>query len=77
MNKPDDIVLCHEFSSDADARMAQAILSQEGIKSILDNETFSRIYPIGFNSLGGIRLMVRAADLSRATILLHLMKLPD
>ncbi len=62
-----EIVLCREFSSDAEAHIAQAALEENGIEVILDNEIFSRIYPIGFNSLGGIRLMVRNRDLNKAS----------
>ena len=65
MNK-NDVVLARIFSSDIDARMAQSLLEDAGIKCVLDNETFSRIYPIGFNSIGGIRLMVFESDLERA-----------
>ncbi len=61
-----EIVLCRTFSSDIDAHIAQATLEEEGIASILENEIFSRLYPIGFNSIGGIRLMVKNRDLERA-----------
>ena len=59
-------VLCREFPNDTEARIAQAALENAGIESILDNDIFSRIYPIGFNSLGAIRLMVKGRDLQRA-----------
>ena len=60
-----EIVLCREFTSDAEAHIAQSVLEQEGIVRIIDNELFSRIYPVG-GDLGGLRLMVRARDLDRA-----------
>jgi len=62
-----EIVLCHEFTNDAEAHIAEAALRNEGIEAIIDNEIFSRIYPIGFNTIGGTRLMVRRRDLDRAT----------
>lgn len=74
MNK-NDVVLARIFSSDIDARMAQSLLEDAGIKCVLDNETFSRIYPIGFNSIGGIRLMVFESDLERAEKILTEAKL--
>lgn len=61
-----EIVLCREFSSDAEAHIAKSVLEQEGILCVIDNELFSRVYPIGTSSFGGLRLMVRACDLDRA-----------
>ncbi len=66
-NRNDDkIILCREFSSDTEALIAKAALEQEGIICTIDNELFSRIYPIGLNQLGGLRLMVKGRDLDRA-----------
>ncbi|MDE7411745.1 MAG: DUF2007 domain-containing protein [Paramuribaculum sp.] len=61
-----EIVLCRTFSSDIEAHIAQAALEEEGLTCILENEIFSRLYPIGFNSIGGIRLMVKSRDMERA-----------
>lgn len=55
------------YSTDWEAHIAEGVLSNEGIPCTLTNETFSSIYPIGFNSIGGINLVVPAeyADTSR------------
>lgn len=63
----DEIVLCRVFSTDASAHIAQSLLEEEGIRSIIDNQVFGSVYPIGFNSIGGFRLMVYQKDLARAT----------
>lgn len=63
----DEIVLCRAFSSDASAHIAQSLLEEAGIRSIIDNQIFGSIYPIGFNSIGGFRLMVNSKDLEKAT----------
>ena len=53
----DDVVLAREFYSDAEAHIAEAALNQDGIVCVIDNELFSRIYPIGNSSLAtSIRL---------------------
>lgn len=61
-----EIVLCRNFVSDAEAHIAEAALRQEGIMCIIDNELFSRVYPIGASGLGELRLMVKRRDLERA-----------
>lgn len=61
-----EIVLCREFMTEAEARIALAALENEGVEAIIDNEVFSRIYPIGSSSLGALRLMVRRRDLEKA-----------
>ncbi len=61
-----EIVLCRTFSSDASAHIAQSLLEEAGIQSIIDNQIFGSVYPIGFNSLGGFRLMVNKKDLPKA-----------
>ncbi|WP_353057875.1 hypothetical protein [Bacteroides acidifaciens] len=48
------------------------MLSNEGIPCTLTNETFSSIYPIGFNSIGGINLVVPAEYADTARRLLDL-----
>ncbi|MCC8071451.1 MAG: DUF2007 domain-containing protein [Bacteroidales bacterium] len=63
---PDDIVLAHTYDTDWQAHLAKGLLAEHGIESIINNEIFASIYPIGFNSIGGVRLMVRLADLQRA-----------
>ncbi len=61
-----ELELCRIYQLDSEAHIAEAALAEAGIESVLDNEIFSRIYPIGFNTLGGIRLMVRHRDMERA-----------
>lgn len=61
-----ELVNCAEFISDAEAHIAEAALRQEGIMCVIDNELFSRIYPIGTSDLGGLRLMVFRRDLEKA-----------
>lgn len=65
-----DIVLAATFADLPSAAIAKGMLAANGIDSILDNATFSSIYPIGFNSLGEVRLMVAASDLDEARRLL-------
>lgn len=63
---PDEPVVCGIFSREPEAYLAKSILEEEGIFVAVVNDSFSRIYPIGFNSIGGIRLMVRRSDYERA-----------
>lgn len=60
------MVVVATYNSDWEAHIAQGVLDSEGIMSVLGNEVFSSIYPIGFNSLGGVSLSVMAADAARA-----------
>ncbi len=60
-----EIVLCREFSYDAEARIAMQALEQNGIQCVIDGEIFSSLYP-GNAAIAGLRLMVRRADLERA-----------
>lgn len=68
MDKPDanELVIAATFDFDWQAHMAQGILLEHGIHSTLDNEIFGSLYPIGFNSIGGINLRVFARDLPEA-----------
>lgn len=66
----DTLTCCATFATDWEAHIAAGVLEENGIPSTIDNEIFSSIYPIGFNSLGGIRLMVWQRDLDRARRLL-------
>ncbi|MDE6653990.1 MAG: DUF2007 domain-containing protein, partial [Muribaculaceae bacterium] len=58
-----------------EAYIVKSILEQEGIFVSVLNDSFSRIYPIGFNSIGGIRLMVRRSDLDRALDIINSLNL--
>lgn len=69
-----EIVLCREFTSEAEAHIAQSALEQEGIRSIIDNELFSRIYPVG-GTLGSLRLMVKRRDLDLAKAIIDSLNL--
>ncbi|MDE6782944.1 MAG: DUF2007 domain-containing protein [Paramuribaculum sp.] len=62
----DDLVECREFTTDAEAHLAEAWLRQEGIDCYLFNEIFSSLYPVGVAPFGGVRLMVRQRDLEKA-----------
>lgn len=63
-------VVAKVFSTDWEAHIAQGVLAEHGIRSAIDNEVFGSILPIGFNDIGGIRLIVMADDLERAQELL-------
>lgn len=66
----DEIVFCKDFDNDISAQIETEVLRANNIPYILDNQVFSNIYPIGFNSLGAVRLMVFRRDLERALELL-------
>lgn len=76
-NKNDDeIVPCKEFSLDAEARLAESFLKNEGISCFIESDFFSTIYPMPFGSpLGGARLMVKNRDLERARQLIDSLNL--
>lgn len=48
------------FSTDWEAHIAQGVLDEHDIPSVLNNEAFASVYPIGFNTIGGITLLVPA-----------------
>lgn len=62
----DNLVLLKTFFTDWEAYIAKGVLDTEGIPSIINNEIMAGIYPIGFNKLGGVRLLVFSRDLERA-----------
>lgn len=61
-----DLIIVATFDFDWQAHMAQGILEEHEIPSVLDNEIFGSLYPIGFNSIGGINLRVFRRDADRA-----------
>lgn len=64
-------VLLATYSSDAEARIVAGMLENAGIRVEFTNETFSSsVLPIGFNTIGGVGLMVGKADAARALELL-------
>lgn len=77
MTDPDDPVVCCIFSREPEAYLVKSILEQEGIFVAVINDSFSRIYPIGFNSIGGIRLMVRNSDYERALDIINSLNLDE
>lgn len=66
----DDIVLCRAFESNVSAHIAQGVLSEHGIRSIIDNQIFGSVLPIGINGIGAFRLMVYRKDLDKASALI-------
>lgn len=70
-----DLVIAATYSFDWQAHIAQGLLNEEGIPCIIDNEIFSSLYPIGFNSVGGINLRVFRRDLAKAKVILTKSKL--
>lgn len=65
-NDSQRLVLVRTFGQDWQAHMAKALLAESGIESVIDNEVFSRVYPLGFTELGSVRLMVLESDQERA-----------
>lgn len=59
------------FNSEIEAAVAQGALEAEGIAAMLTNQTFGSVLPIGFNSIGGIRLWVPASKADEAVKLLR------
>lgn len=67
----DDIVLCRTFETNVNAHIAQGVLEEHGIRSIIDNQIFGSVLPISFNGIGAFRLMVYRKDLDEATRLVN------
>ena len=70
-----DLIIVATFDFDWQAHMAQGILDEQEIPSTLDNEIFGSLYPIGFNSIGGINLRVFRRDADRAKEIIRQSKL--
>ncbi len=73
--KNTELELAWTFSNEQEAYLAKAFLAYHDIEAILDNNIFGQLYPIGFNSIGGIRMMVRGCDRERAHALVESMQL--
>lgn len=58
-----------QFSSPIAANIAQGMLENNGIKSVLDNATIVSVLPIP-SAIGGVRLMAREEDRDKALELL-------
>lgn len=61
-----NLVIVATFDFGWQAHIAQGLLEAEGIASFIDNELFASLYPIGFNTIGGVNLRVFAKDADRA-----------
>lgn len=72
-----ELTLCREFSSDIDAQIAETALKQAGIICTIDNQIFSRIYPILNAPWGCLRLMVFGRDLDKANEILDSLNFSD
>ncbi len=72
-----ELTLCREFTSDIEAQVAAETLKQAGIICVIDNEIFSRIYPIMNAPWGCLRLMVFRRDLEKATQILDTLNNSD
>ncbi|ROT11524.1 DUF2007 domain-containing protein [Muribaculaceae bacterium Isolate-104 (HZI)] len=64
------LVTLEVYDHDWQAHIAKGVLDEAGIPSIINNEIFGSVYPIGFNSIGGIALKVRGCDVAAAQKLL-------
>ncbi len=70
-----DLVIIATFDHDWQAHIAKDLLAEADIPSVLDNEIFSSLYPIGFNSIGGVNLRVFSRDKKRAQHIINNAKL--
>lgn len=64
-------VVLNTYSTDWEAHIAKGALEDAGIPVVIQNEEFSSIYPIGFNTLGGLPLLVPADMLEKAKQILE------
>ena len=69
-NDKSDFVKVATFDFDWQAHIAKEVLEENDIPSFIGNEIFGSLYPIGFNSIGGITLWVRSSDADRAAEIL-------
>ncbi len=67
----DRLICLATFPTLPEASIVKGMLEANGIPAILDNQIFGSLYPIGFNSIGGIPVMVFARDLDAARELLE------
>ncbi len=65
-----ELVKLATFSTDAEAHIVAGMLEENGITSMLTNQTMSAVLPIGFNSIGGVTVYVNADDVAEARRLL-------
>jgi Putative prokaryotic signal transducing protein len=60
-----------------EALFLQSVLDGAGIETMIPNEHTIAVNPLWTNLLGGIRVMVRPADLARASELLDIATTPS
>lgn len=65
-----DLIIIATYDHDWQAHIAKGTLAEAGIPCTLDNELFSSLYPIGFNTIGGINLRVFRRDADKANKIL-------
>ena len=66
-----EFVILKSFSNYMDAHIILGRMKEEGIHCWLKNENSVTIVPIWTNALGGIQLMVNAAQQKKAANILH------
>jgi len=66
--KSSELVSVSTFRSTADARIAQGILDEAGIESMIRSDNAGGMYP----AMDGTNLLVRAEDVARANEALQL-----
>lgn len=59
------------YSRETEAYIVKGMLESEGIPTMLTNQTFSSVLPVGFNSIGGVRLWVPTQDADKALAILR------
>ena len=62
-----DLIAISTFRSTADAQIAQGILDEEGIESVIRADNAGGMYP----AISGAELLVRSEDVDRAHNALH------
>ena len=65
--KTSELVSVSTFRSTADAQIAQGILDEAGIESMIRSDNAGGMYP----AMDGTNLLVRAEDVTRANEALH------
>lgn len=65
--KTADVVVIETFRSVADAQIAQGVLDEIGIESMIQSDNAGGLYP----AIDAARLVVRADDAARAREALH------
>jgi hypothetical protein len=65
--KPSELIAVATFRSTADAQIAKGILDEEGIESMIRSDNAGGMYP----AIAEADLLVRTADLDKATKALH------